>query len=95
MNFTFAGALRGAGDTHWTAGLIVLLSFVLFAPLSVGAVLFTNLESLGPWLAGTIYSIILGSALWRRFALGKWRDIDIFAGEMKRPTTALSQEMAG
>jgi MATE family multidrug resistance protein len=95
MNFTFAGALRGAGDTHWPAGLIIVLSLVLFAPLSVGAVMFTNLESLGPWLAGTIYSIILGLALWWRFAKGKWRDIDIFASETKETTPVLSREVAG
>jgi MATE family multidrug resistance protein len=81
MNFTFAGALRGAGDTHWTAGLIVVLSVFLFAPLSLGAVRYTDLQSLGPWLAGTVYSICLGLALWWRFARGEWRKIDIFAAQ--------------
>ncbi len=95
MNFTFAGALRGAGDTHWTAGLIAVLSVCLFAPLTLAAVAFTNLQSLGPWLAGTIYSIVLGLALWWRFAHGKWREIDIFAAEETKPRTVLSQEAAG
>jgi MATE family multidrug resistance protein len=85
LNFTFAGALRGAGDTHWTAGLIVVLSLFLLAPLSLGAVMYTNLESLGPWIAGTIYSIVLGLTLWWRFAKGKWREINIFAsGDSKK-----------
>ena len=95
LNFTFAGALRGAGDTHWTAGLIVVLSLFLLAPLSLGAVMYTNLESLGPWIAGTIYSIVLGLALWWRFARGKWREIDIFAANEKKTTAVLSQEVAG
>lgn len=95
LNFTFAGALRGAGDTHWTAGLIIALSFLLFAPLSLGAVMFTNLESLGPWIAGTIYSICLGVALWWRFAHGKWQEIDIFVAQEKKAAGVLSREVAG
>ena len=96
LNFTFAGALRGAGDTHWTAGLIVFLSLFLFAPLSLGAVMYTNLESLGPWIAGTIYSIVMGLALWWRFARGKWREIDIFAASNEeKELTVPSREMTG
>jgi len=90
MNFTFVGALRGAGDTHWIAGLIVTLSLLVLAPLSLGAVMYTNLESLGPWIAGTIYSIILGLALWWRFAQGKWREIDIFVTHEKKTTAVIS-----
>ncbi|MGE0682041.1 MAG: MATE family efflux transporter [Candidatus Binatia bacterium] len=95
LNFTFVGALRGAGDTHWTAGLIVVLSLFLLAPLSLGAVLYTNLESLGPWIAGTIYSIVLGLALWWRFAKGKWREIDIFEASEKKAPAGLPREVAG
>lgn len=79
MGFTFAGALRGAGDTHWTAGITLALLFGVFAPLSLGSVAFTNLQSLGPWLAGTVNVILLGLALWWRFTRGKWREINIFA----------------
>jgi len=96
MGFTFAGALRGAGDTHWTAGLTVALLFTVFAPLSLGAVMFTDLESLGPWLAGTVYVILLGLALRWRFARGKWREIDIFAArEERKVETVISREAAG
>jgi MATE family multidrug resistance protein len=79
MNVTFAGALRGAGDTHGVAWITVILLIVVFTPLSLSAVVYTNLESLGPWLAGTIYTVLLGLSLWRRFARGKWQGIDIFA----------------
>lgn len=81
MNVTFAGALRGAGDTHGVAWITVALLVTVFAPLSLSAVAYTNLESLGPWLAGTIYTVFLGLSLWRRFARGKWQEIDIFAVE--------------
>lgn len=79
MGITFAGALRGAGDTHWIAGLTVALLLGVFAPLSLGSVVFTDLQSLGPWLAGTVNVILLGLVLWGRFAWGKWQKIDIFA----------------
>ena len=96
MGYTFAGALRGAGDTHWTAGLTVALLLGVFAPLSLGAVMFTDLQSLGPWLAGTVYVILLGLSLWWRFAQGKWREIDIFAAEERKETAVVpSQEVAG
>jgi len=72
-----------------------VLSLFLLAPLSLGAVAFTNLESLGPWIAGTIYAIVLGLALWWRFAQGKWREIDIFvSGERKKTVPMSVQEVA-
>jgi MATE family, multidrug efflux pump len=98
LAFTFAGALRGAGDTHWTAGVTVTLVFAVFAPLSLAAVMWTNLESLGPWLAGTVNGILLGLALWWRFAQGKWQKINIFAlaAREKEEAVALpSREVAG
>ncbi|HEV8712682.1 MAG TPA: MATE family efflux transporter [Candidatus Binatia bacterium] len=96
MGYTFAGALRGAGDTHWTAGITVALLLGVFAPLSLGTVMFTDLQSLGPWLAGTAYVILLGLSLWWRFAQGKWREIDIFAAEERKKAVVLpSQEVAG
>ncbi|HKA55631.1 MAG TPA: MATE family efflux transporter [Candidatus Binatia bacterium] len=96
MGYTFAGALRGAGDTHWTAGITVALLLGVFAPLSLGMVTFTDLQSLGPWLAGTAYVILLGLSLWWRFAQGKWREIDIFAArEREKAVVVPSREAAG
>ncbi|MBM4255836.1 MAG: MATE family efflux transporter [Deltaproteobacteria bacterium] len=89
MNVAFAGALRGAGDTHGVAWITVVLLATVFAPLSLSAVAYTNLESLGPWLAGTIYTVLLGLALWRRFARGKWLEIDIFTAESGKKSEAL------
>jgi len=68
----------------------------VFAPLSLGTVMFTDLQSLGPWLAGTAYVILLGLSLWWRFAQGKWREIDIFAAEERKKAVVMpSQEVAG
>jgi MATE family multidrug resistance protein len=84
MNVTFVGALRGAGDTHGIAWITVGLLVLVFAPLSVGSVAFTDLQSVGPWLAGTVYTILLGLLLWWRFERGKWREIDIFVPQERR-----------
>ena len=95
MGITFAGALRGAGDTHWIAGLTMTLLVCVFTPLSLGSVLLTNLESLGPWLAGTINVSLFGFGLWWRFSRGRWREIDIFAPRRKRRgQTAASVQVA-
>ncbi len=84
MNVTFVGALRGAGDTHGIAWITIGLLVTVFAPLSVGSVVFTDLQSVGPWVAGTVYTILLGLLLWWRFERGKWQEINIFAGEEGR-----------
>ena len=84
LGITFFGALRGAGDTHWPAGFTVLVLIAVFTPLSLGSVAYTNLESLGPWLAGTVNVILLGLGFWWRFAQGTWREIDIFAMQETR-----------
>jgi len=96
MGITFAGALRGAGDTHWIAGMTITLLLCVFAPLSLGSVAFTNLQSLGPWLAGTVNVILLGLALCWRFRQGKWQEIDIFATAERWQREVLpSREAAG
>ena len=95
MGITFAGALRGAGDTHWIAGLTITLLVCVFTPLSLGSVLLTDLESRGPWLAGTVNVSLFGFGLWWRFSRGRWREIDIFAPRRKRRgQTAASVQVA-
>lgn len=78
LGITFFGALRGAGDTHWPAGFTVVVLGLVFAPLSLGCVAYTSLESLGPWLAGTVNVIVLGLGFCWRFQQGAWREINIF-----------------
>lgn len=75
-----SGALRGAGDTVWPGVVTVILSWgcivlggrlvIEFAP---------GLGSLGPWLGGAAYIILLGIALFARFLGGKWRSIGLIA----------------
>lgn len=74
-----SGALRGAGDTHWTALTTVLCSWGVFLPLGWAFARFVpSLGSAGPWIGGTVYIIVIGGLLFRRLASDRWRRIDIF-----------------
>ena len=74
-----SGALRGAGDTHWTAVVTIGCSWGVFLPLgwAIGHV-FPELGSAGPWIGGTVYIILIGALLFWRLASDRWRRIDIF-----------------
>ena len=77
-----SGALRGAGDTHWTAAATVLLCWFVFVP---GAWFFAykmpQLGAKGPWFACTAYICLLGTTLFIRFKSERWSKIDIFGGK--------------
>lgn len=72
----YGGALRGAGDNHWPALVISVYAAVIFLG---GGWLITRLApqwgSLGPWIAATVYIIVLGTTLWARFVFGPWEKI--------------------
>ena len=74
-----SGALRGAGDTHWTAGATVACCWGVFMPV---AALLTYcvpwLGAKGPWVGATIYICLLGVALFCRLLSARWTKIDIF-----------------
>ncbi|MCA9279338.1 MAG: MATE family efflux transporter [Phycisphaeraceae bacterium] len=73
-----SAALRGAGDTVWPGMATLLIcwtcipiggwAFIRFAP---------DLGSIGPWIAGSTYIILLGTILLIRFIHGRWRDISL------------------
>jgi hypothetical protein len=94
MNFTFAGALRGAGDTTGPPSLIAVLSCVC-SPHSRWEQSPSPIYSrLGRgWLEPSTPSFGISSVV--ALCMCKWREIDIFAAEEKKPRTVLAQEAAG
>ena len=73
------GALRGAGDTRYTALVSVAYSWGVFLPL--GFVLVhaaPGLGPAGPWIGGTVYISLLGATLFYRLVSEGWAKIDIF-----------------
>jgi MATE family multidrug resistance protein len=76
FGIVYSGALRGAGDTIWP-GLVTIVYSWLFIVLG-GWLLVKyapGLESTGPWIAASVYIILFGLTMWRRFANGRWRAI--------------------
>ncbi len=84
LGIVYLGAMRGAGDTRWpmVATLVLNVTVVLG-----GGYLFTtyvpSLQSIGPWLAGSVYIILLGVLLAWRFESGAWRKIDLLGGDRR------------
>jgi len=77
-----SGALRGAGDTHWTAAATITCCWGLFMPVGVSLTWFApSLGPKGPWIAATLYIFSLGSVLFGRFLSERWTEIDIFRRE--------------
>ncbi len=90
----FIGALRGAGDTFWP----MLISFVLSWSVIVGGGYaamrwLPQLESIGPWIAASVYIILLGLVMAWRFETGAWRKIDLLgrAQPLAPPAAVLPQ----
>ncbi|MFG0285369.1 MAG: MATE family efflux transporter [Phycisphaerales bacterium JB039] len=72
------GALRGAGDTVWPGMVTVALSWTCI--VGGGRLIIEiapQLGSLGPWIGGASYIILLGVALLGRFAGGRWRTMGV------------------
>ncbi len=71
-----SGALRGAGDTVWPGVVTVVLSWVVIVGLgSLLIVVAPSWGALGPWIAASLYIVLLGLAMLARFLFGPWRRI--------------------
>ncbi|MCE5277521.1 MAG: MATE family efflux transporter [Planctomycetaceae bacterium] len=80
IGIIYLGALRGAGDTLWAMTVTVMLSMTAVLGLGYATVTWLpGLESLGPWIAGTFYVIVLGFLFAGRFERGAWRKIDLLS----------------
>src|SRR5690606_20979605 len=74
----YSGALRGAGDTVWPGVITIIYSWLFIVLGGILMVKFApGLESIGPWIAASVYIIMFGLTLWRRFEGGRWRAIQL------------------
>ncbi len=69
----FIGALRGAGDTRWSAAAAFIGAWIIFLPLTYLFAFALNLGFWGAWLSATIYICLLGIACVYRFRQGAWK----------------------
>jgi MATE family multidrug resistance protein len=78
FGITYTGALRGAGDTVWPGMVTIFYSWALIVGGGWSiAVLWPELESVGPWIAAATYVIVYGLTMWWRFETGRWRSISL------------------
>jgi MATE family multidrug resistance protein len=70
----YNGALRGAGDTFVPAVATAVLCWgiTVFGGFAI-AKLFPQWGVYGPWVAATVYGVILGVFMYARFARGQWK----------------------
>lgn len=73
----FMGALRGAGDTKYTA-VVSMISIMLLRPISSYVFAFTmGLGLVGAWLGMVLDQFLRLYLTYRRFSSGDWMKIDI------------------
>ena len=89
---TYSGALRGAGDTLWLAGISAFGTLVVMGGGGLFAVLvFEELGALGPWIAATLSIMAVGLLNRQRFRSNRWMQIDLIG---KRAAEIVSEEDA-
>ncbi len=75
----YIGALRGAGDTVWLAGISAAATiFILGLGGFLTVKLFPGFGELGPWTAALVEIIFVGLANQWRFKSKKWMRIELF-----------------
>jgi len=86
VGIVYIGALRGAGDTRWPMAMTMALSWGLTMGGGTAMVyLLPQLTSTGPWLAASLYVVVLGAVMTWRFESGAWRRIDLLRKVSGRP----------
>ena len=89
VGIVYIGALRGSGDTRWPMFVTLALSWSIIVGGGFAAVtLLPQLESLGPWIAASVYVIVMGATVAWRFESGAWRKIDLLRrgpGQQQQP----------
>lgn len=84
FTMSISGALRGAGDTKWPGIFTLVLAWTILVGGGWAFVyLAPGLSSLGPWIAASIYILLLASAMLWRFLLGHWKTIRL----VEQPTS--------
>jgi len=70
------GALRGAGDTHFTM-MVSVTAHWLFVPILYLALNVFNLSIQFSWLILVVFFLLFCSVLVFRFKSGKWKNIKV------------------
>jgi MATE family multidrug resistance protein len=75
VNISLLGALQGAGDTHWTLAISLIVHLMFFTALMVLDLFKFGLTA--EWIAATTF-VVLQSFVWlARFLSGRWKALKI------------------
>jgi len=86
LYIVYNGALRGAGDTFVPAVATGVLCWGITVMGGYAVARWRpGLGPAGPWTVATGYGVILGVFMYRRFAKGGWRSIDLDVAWASRP----------
>jgi len=76
LQMTYAGALRGAGDTTWPAvAVVVCLVVILLGGGWAMAAWRPAWGAVGVWAAATAYIAVIGCVLLGRYRYGRWAEL--------------------
>lgn len=83
MELVYGFALRGAGDVlRPTLYMVGLSSTILVGGGFLMSQWYPQLGSIGPWIAATVYIMLLAPVYYLRWRYGPWSRIDLFAGRV-------------
>ena len=71
--FVTAGALRGAGDTKFTATVIFVSTLIVRSAIGYLFVIVFNWGLIGAWFAIVVDQLLKTSMIFYRYQQGKWR----------------------
>lgn len=73
----FVSALKGAGDTAWVLGIMVVVAVtVLIVPVFVACVVF-GAGIYAAWTFLSVYVCVLAVSYWLRYRTGKWKSMRV------------------
>lgn len=79
VNIVLFGALRGAGDTRWTALVAVAWGYGFFLPVAYVFSLVLNYGAIGAWGVLIVYIMGMSGTVALRFRGERWREIKVFS----------------
>lgn len=87
----YSFASRGAGDTRVPALLFAACCWFIFVPFGLLlSRVAPHIGPTGPWSMCTLYIVVLGVLLWRRFHSRAWEKIRIFKDERRDPASSVA-----
>ncbi len=93
VGIVYCGGLRGGGDTRWIMWVTVGMSWTVILGGGLGLLaIWPDLKSAGPWIAGSVYVIIIGLISAHRFESGAWEKLNLLKNRGEPATAAARPE---